>query len=116
MLNLRLHENNNLVDYFILIESNKSFTNNLKEFIFENNKHKFKQFLDKIIHIKVYDMPDGPDNWNREFHQRNCIERGLKLVPNLKNDDIILISDVDEIIRSETIIQLKKMKFQKCII
>ena len=113
MLNLRLHENNNLVDYFILIESNKSFTNNLKEFIFENNKHKFKQFLDKIIHIKVYDMPDGTNNWNREFHQRNCIERGLKLVPNLKNHDIILISDADEIIRSETIIQLKKDEISK---
>lgn len=58
-------------------------------------------------------MPDGTDNWNREFHQRNCIERGLKLVPNLKNDDIILISDVDEIIRSETIIQLRKDEISK---
>lgn len=113
MLNLRLHENINLVDYFILVESSKSFTNNSKEFIFENNKDKFKHFLNKIIHIKVFDMPDGTNNWAREFHQRNCITRGLDLVPNLNDDDIILLSDVDEIIKSETIIKLKENKISK---
>lgn len=113
ILNLRLHELNEQVDYFILVEANKTFTNNSKEFIFENNKDKFKEFLNKIIHIKVYDMPSGNNNWNREFHQRNCIQRGLQLVPYLNNNDIILISDVDEIINRETIIKLKKDKQSK---
>ena len=109
MLNLRLHELNEHVDYFILVEANKTYSNNPKNFIFEQNKFKYQKFLHKIIHIKVNDMPNGTNNWEREFHQRNCIGRGVELVTNLDDEDIILLSDVDEIIKHETIMKLKKM-------
>ena len=39
-------------------------------------------------------MPDGDDPYKRENFQRNCIERGLS---SANNDDLILISDLDEI-------------------
>jgi beta-1,4-mannosyl-glycoprotein beta-1,4-N-acetylglucosaminyltransferase len=113
MLNLRLHELNEHVDYFILVEANKTYSNNPKNFIFEQNKFKYQKFLHKIIHIKVNDMPNGDNNWEREFHQRNCIGRGLELVLNLNDKDIILLSDVDEIIKSETIMKLKENKITK---
>jgi beta-1,4-mannosyl-glycoprotein beta-1,4-N-acetylglucosaminyltransferase len=41
-------------------------------------------------------MPAGPDYWIRENHQRNAILKGLE---NANLDDIILISDLDEIWR-----------------
>ena len=113
MLKCRLYENYNIVDYFVLVESNKSFSNNPKQLIFEENKNLFSDFLDKIIHIKVDDMPDGCDAWRREYHQRDCIKRGLDKVPNLNDDDLILISDVDEIIRNKTIQKLKNSKHRQ---
>ena len=39
-------------------------------------------------------MPDGDDPYSRENFQRNCISRGIK---NAKDDDLIIISDLDEI-------------------
>lgn len=96
MLKLRLHELYDVVDYFILIESTKTFTYNDKKLYFQDHKDMFKRFLNKIIHIIVDDMPNGNDNWKRETHQRNCITRGLNKL-ELKDDDYILISDVDEI-------------------
>jgi len=39
-------------------------------------------------------MPDGDDPYRRENFQRNCISRGIK---NAKDDDLIIISDLDEI-------------------
>ena len=34
MLNLRLHELNEEVDFFILVEANKTYANNIKPFFF----------------------------------------------------------------------------------
>ena len=62
MLNLRLHELNEIVDYFVLVEANKTYSNNEKEFIFEKNKNNYNKFLDKIIHIKIDNMPDNINN------------------------------------------------------
>ena len=39
-------------------------------------------------------MPDGTDPYLRENYQRNCISRGLK---NANPEDIVIISDLDEI-------------------
>lgn len=96
MLSFRLEELNDYVDYFILVEANKTFAGNDKEFYFETNKNKYTKFLDKIIHIKINDMPTDIDAWGRESFQRNCINRGIEKL-NLDNDDVIIISDLDEI-------------------
>lgn len=100
MLQLRLKEMNDEVDYFILVESTKTFTNKPKELYYENNKKQFVEYENKIIHITVENMPDGESyssNWDREAHQRNSIKIGIDKL-NLKDEDIIFISDVDEII------------------
>ena len=52
------------------------------------------RFEKKIIYIQVSDMPDGDNPWVRENFQRNCIERGLS---RSSEDDLIIISDLDEI-------------------
>jgi beta-1,4-mannosyl-glycoprotein beta-1,4-N-acetylglucosaminyltransferase len=112
MLNMRLHELNDVVDYFILVEANKTFTNNNKEYFFEKNKEKYDKFLHKIIHIKVDDMPENTgnkDNWDREHYQRNQIKRGLNQL-DLNDEDIIILCDVDEIPKVDTIINIKNLK------
>lgn len=95
ILEIRLNILSNVVDKFILVEANKTQSKIDKPFHFENNKSRYSQFLDKIIHIKVDDFPKQ-DGWAMENYQRNCIFKGLQQI-DLKEKDIVGISDVDEI-------------------
>ena len=105
ILELRLKEHWDYVDYFVISEANRTHQNRPKEFILENNWDKFKEFHDKIIHIKVTDMPsEDPNPWTREVFQRNTLARGLALA---NENDIVAVSDVDEIVRSSTWQQMR---------
>ena len=92
LLDLRLKILNKFVDYFVIVEGNKTWQNNPKELRF--NSDKFKEFKDKIIYVPVTDLPDGDDPYLRENFQRNSILKGLS---SAKPDDTIIISDLDEI-------------------
>jgi len=92
LLNLRLNILDKYVNYFVIVEGNRTWQNNLKKLRFDINK--FKRFQKKIIYIPVKDMPGGNDPYLRENFQRNCISRGLS---NAKKEDLIIISDLDEI-------------------
>jgi len=94
VLHKRLAYMHSRVDKFVLVESTVTHSNKPKELFYEKNKGDFAEFADKIIHIVVDDNPNGADPWCRENHQRNCIMRGLD---DAKDDDIVMISDVDEI-------------------
>ena len=92
LLDLRMNILNKIVDYFVIVEGNKTWQNNKKKFKFKIEK--FKKFRKKIIYIKVSDLPNGKNPWIRENFQRNCISRGLK---KAREEDLIMISDLDEI-------------------
>ena len=92
LLEARLNIMNDFVDYFVIVEGNKTWQNNFKKLRFDLNK--FKQFKNKIIYIPVEDMPDGDNPYERENFQRNCISRGITEADDL---DLIIISDLDEI-------------------
>jgi beta-1,4-mannosyl-glycoprotein beta-1,4-N-acetylglucosaminyltransferase len=96
LLHLRFMEYYDYVDYFVIVESTKSHTGKTKELIFQNNKHLFEKYLDKVVHVVVEDLPDYDINniWIPENFQRNCIKRGLNGLA--KNGDKIFISDCDE--------------------
>ena len=111
MLKFRLKELNDCVDYFVLVECVKSFQYNAKELFFENNKDKFAEYLHKIVHVIVKDnIPTTGITWDIENYQRNCIDNGIKQL-NLNNDDIIIISDLDEIPDPNIINTVKKSNF-----
>ena len=118
---VRLNTLNDYVDYFVIVESKFTHKGDKKKLRFDINK--FNQFKDKIIYL-VYDQQpkeieevNNNDSrneiarkslWNaiyRENGQRNYIIEGLG---DAKRDDIILISDVDEIPNLENI-DLKKI-------
>ncbi|MFH1456758.1 MAG: hypothetical protein ABIF17_01435 [Patescibacteria group bacterium] len=104
LLEIRLNELDSIVDRFVLVESTRTHTNKPKNLCFAENKEKFSKFLNKIIYILVDDFPDSDDPLDLEIHQRNAIVRGLK---DAKSDDVIMISDVDEIPRPKTVLQIK---------
>jgi len=102
ILTYRLNILHNIVDYFILVESTHTFVGKEKKLYFNENKHLFEKF--KIIHIIISDFPykypkinfKNNEQWQNEFYQRNSILQGLKKI-NLNDQDLIIISDVDEI-------------------
>jgi len=96
LLELRLAELYDHVDYFVLVESNTTFTSRPKPYYFEENRSRYAAYLDKIIHVKVTDMPESPDAWINDRFQRDQIRRGFV---DAAPSDLILISDLDEIIR-----------------
>ena len=107
LLDLRLNILNDYVDYFVIVEGNKTWQNNPKKLNFNINK--FSKFKKKIIYIPVKDMPDGDNPYLRENFQRNCISRGIE---KSLQDDLILISDLDEIPNPKKINNFnKKMKY-----
>jgi beta-1,4-mannosyl-glycoprotein beta-1,4-N-acetylglucosaminyltransferase len=97
ILELRFMELYDTVDYFVIVEANKSHNGTPKEFVFEKYKNDYKKWLDKVIYVKVEDMPEyNPDDVFRlEYHQRNAIWRGIRDVARV--GDKILVSDCDEI-------------------
>lgn len=102
MLEFRLKELNDVVDYFVLVESTYTFMSHPKELYYEKNKSRFEKYKDKIVHIIVEDMKLDKNPWQNEFFQRNCIDRGIKKL-NLDSKDIIIIADCDEIPDSDTL-------------
>lgn len=121
VLEVRLQELYNYVDYFVIAEANTTHAGNSKPFNLLNNWEKIKPYSDKIIYIKVEDMPGAPitdtifntkngemeihrNHWPNELHQRNCTNRGLY---NINDEDIVIISDLDEIPRGSLIGQIR---------
>ena len=96
LLEYRLKTYSDVVDYFVLVEATDTIQGEPKPLFFERAKERFKEFLPKIIHVVVDDMPnDLTDAFVNEGFQRNCIDRGLKRL-SLDPTDLILISDADE--------------------
>jgi beta-1,4-mannosyl-glycoprotein beta-1,4-N-acetylglucosaminyltransferase len=108
ILEIRLEELYDVVDYFILVEGNLTFTGKNKELFYENNKKRYEKYCDKIIHIILNDYPITNDPWVREKYQRNQINNGIKKL-ELNDDDIIIISDVDEIPNSDILSSIKNL-------
>ena len=110
VLDVRLNTLDKYVDYFVIVESSFTHKGDNKNLMFNHNK--FEKFKNKIIYL-VYDkQPKGIEAVNendsedeksrkyilnaalRENGQRNFIQNGLN---KAEDNDIILISDVDEI-------------------
>lgn len=94
LLEIRLNVLNAVVDKFVLVEMTKTYSGIDKPLFYSENKGRFAQFENKIIHVVVDDVPESNDSWVLETYQRNAIARGLK---SCRPQDIILISDLDEI-------------------
>lgn len=113
LLNYRFNLLKDVCDYFVLVESKYTFVGKEKKLYYEENKELFKDFHSKIIHIVIDKFPFmtniTPEQvWKNENFQRNQISLGISKIPNLKDDDIIIISDLDEIANPNTLQNIKK--------
>lgn len=104
LLEIRLNELDFVVDKFVLVEATKTFSGLDKPLYFKENQQRFKRYLNKIIHVVVDEYPDINGDWVIENYQRNEIVKGLV---NCNDDDVILISDCDEIPSADAILENK---------
>ena len=110
VVDVRLNTLNEFVDYFVIVESKFTHKGDQRELKF--NLKKFERFKDKIIYL-IYDREPNEikkilnedskiekdtkyilNAAYRENGQRNYIQKGLT---DAAENDLILISDVDEI-------------------
>jgi len=116
VLDLRLNTLNEYVDYFVIVESSFNHKGEKRELKF--NLKKFEKFSKKIIYLVYNEVPHKIEPINsaehedeksrkyifnaylRENAQRNYIFKGLH---DADPNDIILVSDVDEIPNLEKI-------------
>lgn len=59
VLELRLNILNNYVDYFIIIESTKTFSGINKPLYYNENKLRYLKFNNKIIHCIINEYPEN---------------------------------------------------------
>ena len=119
ILDLRLNILNQFVDFFVIVESRYNHKGEKKKLNFNINK--FSNFKNKIRYLILNELPknieiindkDGEgelsrkyilNGYKRDHFQRNHIIKGIE---DGKPEDIILISDIDEIP------DLKKVNFE----
>lgn len=94
ILKLRLGILNPIVDKFIIEEATVTFSGEPKELCFEKNKEMFREYLPKIEYIVVDNSPVEAATHERDKFQKNALIKGLQ---DAAEEDIIILSDVDEI-------------------
>ena len=100
VLCIRLNELWDVVDHFVVVESDTTFSGLPKTICYDHREPRIAPFAQKIRHVVVADMPKTDDPWEREKWQRNAVLRGLA---DADPSDLILMSDVDEIPRACTV-------------
>lgn len=102
MLELKLAEMGDWVDAFVIVEARRTFTGQPKPLHFQDRASAFDAYRDKIVYVPLDDFPPYVASaWAREFHQRDSAALGL--AGRCSSEDIVIISDVDEIIREDAV-------------
>ena len=125
LVELRVKYLNSIVDYFVIVEADithqgkkknwnfpKILAENLKEFSNKIQYHQLNIDLDKIKNEESWIIDDikGDDAWRIENFQRNYIKMATK---KFLNEDILIISDVDEIPSKQRLEFIKTCDFKK---
>lgn len=112
LLEIRLNILFAYVDKFVLVESRLTHSGIEKPLYYQENKERFAQWNDKIVHYVV----DTPLEWHelpqdhpartspklpkyttafmRDFYEKEAVKDALEFA---KDDDIVFVSDLDEI-------------------
>jgi len=111
LFELRLKTLNKIVDKFVVCEATKTHSGKKKKLNFDLNK--FQKITDKILYIIVDDMPNVLKNRKEKYplynFQINKLTEGLI---DASDEDLIIISDEDEIPNPKSIEHFKYNSFK----
>lgn len=119
LLEIRLNELAPYVDYFVIVESTHTFTGQTKGLHLRNHlgSPRFRPFSSKIIRQTFgSDLTPPIDPWLLERRQRNSLLSALQNLPPghpaaPKENDVLMVSDIDEIPRPSALTLLKTCSF-----
>jgi len=119
ILDIRLNVLNKYVDKFIISEATRDHAGNKKKLNFDIKN--YSKFKDKIIYIVEENLPKSvpefkknwSSDWHRENFHRNSLEKGYR---NFHDEDLIMISDSDEIPNPNKISLFNKKNMYGCFI
>jgi beta-1,4-mannosyl-glycoprotein beta-1,4-N-acetylglucosaminyltransferase len=138
LLEIRLRYLNDSVDYFIILESSRTFTGIEKGFLFERNIKRFEKYSNKILYFKLDNSmtsysslkkylinsknevdkkivtfleshnhyPKNNFHWVTEAYNREALHH--MYAQYIKEDDILMLSDLDEIPSLDFVNAIKK--------
>lgn len=103
ILDIRLNQHCKYVDKFIIITGDKAFSGILNKINEEKILEEFKHIAEKIVFKRVSLEKNPTTRWDNEIKTINLIN---EIAESFNVDDILLISDADEILNLDT---LKKL-------
>ena len=105
ILEFRLGRLHSTIDKFVLIESRQTHTGHHKPLYFQESRSRFKLWEDKICYFECT-LKKGMDYWTYENYQRDFIRECLSRI-SCDDEDIVFISDVDEIVNIEHVLNAR---------
>ena len=115
-LEIRLNTLYQHVDYFIIVEADRTFTGLPKPLYLQDHWPKFDTFHRKIIYVPVGDKVNSTRAWDHEDAFRNALL--YESLPQIagtaqepRHGDALMVSDIDEIPRPETVKLLRYCDF-----
>ncbi|KAM4652845.1 beta-1,4-mannosyl-glycoprotein 4-beta-N-acetylglucosaminyltransferase [Discoglossus pictus] len=112
LLDARFHELAGAVDVFLVCESNFTAYGEPRPLLFRQMllNGTFEYVKSKVIYVFLDHFPEGgkQDGWIADDYLRTFLTRnGISRLQNLKDDDLFIINDADEIPSREGVLFLK---------
>ena len=111
MLEIKLNEVGHVIDHFVIVEGGFSLQNAPREQCFPQimaRNGRISKWGSKIKYIHDVQPIKGFKFWEAEVYYRDQIGvQGLNTLPDLKPDDLFIVSDMDELLTSNFLYQLK---------
>ena len=107
LLEIRLSTHYDHVDQFVIVESDHTFTGIYKGFNLAEHKERYARWWDKVTYVQLGKPPHSrsidAENWERDHFQLQWGE--------LDKNDIVVVTDLDEIIRPEAFKFMKETDY-----
>ena len=119
VLDIRLNTLSSFVNKFVIAEATRDHAGKQKKLNFDIKN--FSKFKDKIEYLIIDNLPEEVESFKRDWEgshlrdqfQRNSLERGYR---NSTEEDLIMISDIDEIPNPKKITEFNKKYRYGCFI
>ena len=102
LLRMHLEEMAPFVDRFVVVEAGQTFMGADKPLHFHENRDRFADFADRIVHLAIPKFPEELTTaWARDFYQRDmaiAAAQGL-----CGQEDYLLVTDTDEVVARRAI-------------
>lgn len=118
-LEIRLNTLYDQVNYFIIVESPKTFQGDKKPLVIKNSWAYFRRYHDKMIyHELAFPTSFHPHRaWDYEDLQRDAMYEQVMLTlegpRSPMQGDVIIVADVDEIPRPQTVLVLRTCNYPR---